>query len=44
MRVAFPNTSVSNEMLLSLPFEDVSDSNHSETWAGCMVSLTNPTR
>jgi uncharacterized metal-binding protein YceD (DUF177 family) len=44
MRVAFPNTSVSNELLLSLPFEDVSDSNHSETCAGCIVSLTTPTR
>ena len=31
MRVAFPNTSVSKELLLSLPFEDVSGSNHNET-------------
>ena len=27
-----------------LPFEAVSERNHSETWAGCIVSLTTPTR
>jgi hypothetical protein len=36
MKVAYPNTSVSKELLLSLPFEDVSGSNHNET---CVCGL-----
>src|SRR5215211_813937 len=39
MKVAYPNTSVSKELLLSLPFEDVSGSNHNET---CVRAASSP--